>query len=156
MKNRRYQNSFNRQIVLIAVVSLSLSLFFALTNRATRLVLADEDGHSHFRFGHITWEKEVGDAPNTARITFIAGFRRSGFTCTDPLTGSSVPCSEADGRPGIGDVFLETIGLTRINNFGDGSNTGTLYFKVFSLDLNNDWHCGNQMPILTIQMNITG
>ncbi len=87
---------------------------------------ADGDGHSHFRFGHITWENKDGDPANSARITFTAGFRRNAFNCRDPLTGGVLACREADGFPGVGDIFLEIVGATRINNFGDGTSTGTL------------------------------
>jgi hypothetical protein len=97
MENHKYQDLI-RQVFLFVAASLSIALILVLSNRVTKVVRADQDGHSHFRFGHITWKHEVGDSPNTARITFIAGFRRSGFTCANPLTGTSVPCSEADGR----------------------------------------------------------
>jgi len=66
---------------------------------------ADGEGHSHFRFGHITWENKDGDPANTARITFTAGFRRNAFNCRDPLTGGVLACREADGFPGVGDIF---------------------------------------------------
>jgi hypothetical protein len=114
------------------------ALPFLLLAQSTTLqtAQADEEGHSHFRFGHITWE-EAGS--NTARITFTAGFRRSGFECWDPLTETVVACSGPDGLPGIGDVVFEWIGGTSINDFGDGASTDILYFKVFAFDAGDDW-----------------
>ena len=51
-------------------------LFIFLAHRSTlQTVQADEGGHSHFRFGHITWE-QVGSS-FTARITFTAGLQRA-------------------------------------------------------------------------------
>jgi len=89
---------------------------------------------THFRFGHITWKRDSSDPANVIRITFIAGFRRNGYVCRNPITGATAPCTGPDGPPGMGDVFLETIGATRINDFGDNISTGTLYFKVFAWD----------------------
>lgn len=122
-------------MLLVSLIIVSLTT----THRDVQPVLADTDGHSHFRFGHITWLRQETDPANTARITYIAGFRRSGFICRNPIGGNSLPCSESDGRPGVGDVFLESVGATRINNFGDGASTSTLYFKVFAFSRADDW-----------------
>ena len=77
--------------LLMTVIML---LFLILTHRASvQTAQADEGEHTHFRFGHITWELDETGPPNTAKITFMAGFRRSGFACRDPLTNSVVPCT---------------------------------------------------------------
>lgn len=115
--------------LVIFFVSISLSL--------AQPADANDETHTHFRFGHITWE-QIG-SPFITRITYTAGFRRGGFSCRDPISGQSLACSEPDGRPGLGDSFLETVGATRINDFGDGSSTGTLYFKVFAFSAEDDW-----------------
>ena len=52
----------------------ALSVLFLLLypyHPITPTAFADEGGHSHFRFGHITWEHEAGDPPYTARITLL-------------------------------------------------------------------------------------
>jgi hypothetical protein len=123
--------------VIITLVFIAITLFIYSTTLGT--VLADEDGHSHFRFGHITWERDYSSPPNTAKITFTAGFRRSGYVCRDPITNAILPCTGPGGLPGIGDVIWETIGGTGIQDFGDGTSTGTLHFEVFAFDSANDW-----------------
>ena len=81
-------------------MSIFVMLFLFLMHRSTlQMVQADEEGHSHFRFGHITWEQVGSAGSNTAQITFMAGFRRSGFECWDPLTETVVACSESDKLP---------------------------------------------------------
>lgn len=124
---------------LVIIVVLLILVFLPNHSTTVETVQADEGGHSHGRFGHIMWEAKDGDPPNSARITFTAGFRRNGFTCRNPLSGGVVSCSGIDGLPGVGDVVLETIGGSRIDNFGDGSSTPTLYFKVFSININDNW-----------------
>ena len=58
--------------LLIAVFML---LFLFLSQRASvQTAQADEGEHTHFRFGHSTWELDETGPPNTAKITFIAGF----------------------------------------------------------------------------------
>src|SRR5438093_1232313 len=77
---------------------------------------------THFRYGHISWTPVSG---NTVEFTIQNSFRRSflgelTYACIDPATLAAVPCSAADGLPGPGDVFQETIGLTQFLT-GDGS-----------------------------------
>src|SRR5437667_10495263 len=67
---------------------------------------------THFRYGHISWVPVTG---NTVQFTIQNAFRRSflpfeAFTCLDPTTLATVPCSAADGLPGPGDVVQEYIG----------------------------------------------
>lgn len=73
---------------------------------------------SHFRYGHLTWRPAGG---NTASFTMIDAFRRNGY-----------------GSPMVGDIITETIGGTTLF-FGDGTNTGTLRYKVLSIDIANNW-----------------
>ena len=59
---------------------------------------------THFRYGHISWVPVTG---NTVQFTIQNAFRRSflpfeAFTCLDPATLATVPCSAADGLPGPG------------------------------------------------------
>ena len=146
MKHNKYLHLFNPVILAIAGI-LILIFVLLLPNKATKVVMADEN-HSHFRFGHIYWEADESGPANTAKITFVAGFRRSdeppSLPCMNPLTGSSVPCSGPNGRPGVGDTVYEQVGGTSINDFGDGASTSTLYFKVFAIDEINDWVKGLQ------------
>ncbi len=62
----------------IMIITMLLLLTFLPHQSATvRTAKAHgDDGHSHGRFGHITWTSVVGDPANSARITFIAGFPR--------------------------------------------------------------------------------
>lgn len=138
MKHNKYLRFFNPMILIIAG-ALAAIVILIFHNKTDRVVKADQDGHSHFRFGHITWESKEEDPANTARITFIAGFRRSGFSCRNPLTGGIISCTGPNGLLGVGDVILETIGGTQINNFGDGKSTPVLYFKVFSINQADNW-----------------
>jgi hypothetical protein len=84
---------------------------------------------SHFRFGHIHWEAEE---MLTVRFRFVSAFARSSYS------GSGT-----DGYPVTGDLFLESVGETRLC-FGEReeSCTGTLYFKVIAYDPAADWVIG--------------
>jgi hypothetical protein len=99
---------------------------------------------SHFRFGHLTWER-VGET-RTVEITFIAAFRRSGFfSWIDRTTGGPRACT-GGGFPAVGDVIREDVGATRITGFGDGTAaTPTLHFEVFSIDIGADWLLGRAL-----------
>lgn len=141
MKQRDFQR-ISRIVQMLSNMVLIMALLlpaFLSSYFPTGQTVKASGGHSHGRFGHITWEYKVGDPPNTARITFVGGFRRNGFTCSNPVTGASVPCSVADGLPGVGDIVSEFIGGTQINNFGDGTSTPILYFKVFSVNIPGNW-----------------
>lgn len=140
--NLRRTSLFSSVFSNITIITILLLLTF-LPNRpaAVQTVQAHgDDGHSHGRFGHITWISVPGDPVNSARITFTVGFRRNANPCSSPLTGQIVPCSGANGLPGVGDIFKETLGVTQIDSFGDGSpSTGTLYFKVFDINEDDNW-----------------
>ena len=82
------------------MVTFILGFIFLTHRAAVQTVQAVEGGHSHFRFGHITWEEAESSGSNTAQITFTAGFRRSGFECWDPLSETVVACSAPDELPG--------------------------------------------------------
>lgn len=86
---------------------------------------ADEDGHSHFRFGHISW-KPTGNT-NEVEFTVLDAFRRDGYSGSAP-----------DGELAVGDTFTEFIGATELF-FGDGSTTGILTYKVDAIDITNNW-----------------
>ncbi len=87
--------------------------------------VADGDGHSHFRFGHISWVP-TGN-PNEVEFTVLNAFRRDGYSGSAP-----------DGSLAVGDTFLEYIGLTRLF-FGDGSDTGVLTYKVVAVNIADNW-----------------
>lgn len=132
----RRQNAYSISLYrrLLVVLFWGMLLLLMLRDPAKTA----QANHSHFRFGHINWVQDAS-GPFVARITYTAGFRRSSFSCFEPISGTVILCSELDGLPGIGDVFAETVGGTHINDFGDGSSTDTLYFKVFAFDAEDDW-----------------
>ena len=77
----------NHQRLLALVRTLLFSVLLTLflsTSPAPLGVQANEgDTHTHFRFGHITRTEDESGPRNTSQITYIAGFRRSGFRCFD-------------------------------------------------------------------------
>jgi hypothetical protein len=81
---------------------------------------------SHFRFGHLTWQPRPDISPTTVDFTFMGAWRRSAYSGTAP-----------DGRPKIGDI----VGDSSIS-FGDGSSSGTLYFEVTAISVEQDWVIG--------------
>src|SRR3972149_1429695 len=85
---------------------------------------------THFRYGHLTWEKRTDISPNTVAINLTAAFRRDGYS------GSA-----SDGHPQIGDVIVEDIGETKLY-FGDGNSTDVLFFEVTSYDETENWIIG--------------
>ena len=64
---------------------------------------------THFRFGQTTWT-QIG--VNTVEVTIQNAWRRNGYSCLDPATLFSVPCTGPGGQPGVGDVISEFIGGT--------------------------------------------
>ncbi len=75
----------------------------------------------------------------TIDITLRNAFRRDRYSeCIDRTTGSLTACSSGDGFPGLGDVFAETAGFTRLNlGEGDpvlGSQFGALLYIVTAID----------------------
>jgi hypothetical protein len=81
---------------------------------------------SHFRYGHLTWQKVQGTSA-TARFTLVNAFRRDGYFGSAP-----------DGFPAVGDIITETIGGT-VLFFGDFTNTSVLQYKVKAIDVTNNW-----------------
>lgn len=71
-----------------------------------------DDGHSHFRYGHISWSH--GNEPGAIEFTVENAWRRSAYNgaagqpasvCVDPADGlANTPCSGDDGHPEPGDV----------------------------------------------------
>ena len=105
--------------------------------------LLDESpgGHSHWRYGHLTWQPRSDLGPRTIEFNYSNAFRRSGYSGT-----------ASDGRPQPGDIITESIGATGLN-FGDGSSqTGTLRYLVTSVNVAEDWlfvvalHPGTNSP----------
>lgn len=87
--------------------------------------LAGSDANaSHFRFGSLRWES---DGSGSVQYDLTTAFRRDDYTGNHP-----------DGRPQVGDVFNETIGQTGFN-FGSGSPTGTLSFRVVAFSQAENW-----------------
>ena len=68
---------------------LGVVVFFLIFQIFQPLVMA-----THFRYGHITWEKRTDISQNTVAISLTAAFRRDGYS------GSA-----SDGHPLIGDVI---------------------------------------------------
>ena len=97
---------------------------------------------THFRYGHYFWQHVGG---NTIEFEIRNAFRRDGYgnDCRNAATLARIPCTGANGLPGLGDVILEFIGATRFNP-GDGtapigSPLGPLLYRVKSIDPTNDW-----------------
>lgn len=82
---------------------------------------------THFRYGHLTWERRTDIDPNAVSFVLTSAFRRDGY-----------PGTASDGYPQTGDVILETIGGTKFN-FGDGNLTNILRFEVTSYDVDENW-----------------
>lgn len=120
--NRRWLVAMTRHRLVAALFVLLLSTSRTMFNAQAN----DGEVHSHFRFGHITWESA---GPNTAQFTFIAGFRR----CFEPGIDFAYSGSDPDGCPAVGDIIDEFIGATELC-FGDGDCTGQLRFRVFAIN----------------------
>ncbi|MEP7265829.1 MAG: hypothetical protein ABI772_15090, partial [Bacteroidota bacterium] len=107
------KNYIKHTYVCIALVFFALCTFMPETAEAT-----------HFRYGHLTWQKLQG---NTARFTLTNAFRRDGY-----------PGTYVDGLPAVGDIIEEEIGETELF-FGDGAHTDVLRYLVTSIDVTNNW-----------------
>lgn len=97
---------------------------FVLFFSAVLALSTQEAKATHFRYGHLTWQKVTG---NTARFTLINAFRRDGYLGSAP-----------DGFPAVNDIINENIGGT-VLFFGDFTNTSVLSYKVISIDVANNW-----------------
>jgi len=120
----RYLLRFLRSINLYSGL-LGVVVFFLIFQIFQPLAMA-----THFRYGHLTWEKRTDISPNTVAINLTAAFRRDGYS------GSA-----SDGHPQIGDVIVEDIGETKLY-FGDGNSTDVLFFEVTSYDETENWIIG--------------
>ncbi len=116
-KNSKPHTFFMKRIVFL--------LFSVLT-----LFSTEESYATHFRYGHLTWQKLSG---NTVQFKLVNAFRRNGYVGT-----------AGDGFPAVGDVIEEHIGTTTLD-FGDGDNTPVLEYKVISIDVSNNWLLGQAL-----------
>ncbi len=109
---------------------------------------ADDDGHTHFRYGLYSWSSVGG---NTIEFELQNAWRRTAYStgngrCIDLATLGSIACSEPDGFAGVGDVVVEFQGFTLFDP-GDGSPSvgsplGPLMYLVTSIDPANNWLFG--------------
>ncbi len=97
---------------------------FVLFFSAVLVLGTQEAKATHFRYGHLTWQKVSG---NTARFTLVNAFRRDGYFGSGP-----------DGFPAVNDIINENIGGT-VLFFGDFTSTSVLSYKVISIDVANNW-----------------
>lgn len=97
-------------------ISFTAILAFILINA----FITNDASASHFRYGHLTYTKNPAN-PLEVTFTLTDAFRRSGY-----------------GAPVVGSIITETVGGTFLS-FGDASSTGTLRYKVISIDIANDW-----------------
>ncbi len=104
-----------------------LFLWVALLLPVLLTLKPDVANATHFRYGHLTWQPIAG--ANNVRFTLVNAFRRA---------DNDYPGTYGDGYVAVGDIITETIGLTGFD-FGDGNQTGTLQYKVISVDVANDW-----------------
>ncbi len=76
-------------------------------------------------------------------------WRRNGYRCYDLVSLSVTACSEADGRPGVGDIIAEFIGGSQLDpggfSGGIGSPLGPLLYLVTSIDGDNNWLFGSAL-----------
>lgn len=96
---------------------------------------------SHFRFGHLSYVKT---GASSASFTLKSAFRRDAYVCRSAPAGTVVACTGPGGRAGPGDYILETIGTTGLN-FGDGTSTSTLLFRVDAIDVAGNWLLGRAL-----------
>ncbi len=93
------------------------------------LVLKPEGAQaSHFRYGHLTWQR-ISPTGNNVRLTLVNAFRRQAV---------QYPGTAPDGFVAVGDIINEDVGST-VMFFGDGNTTSVLQYKVISIDVANDW-----------------
>jgi hypothetical protein len=102
---------------------------------AALIVPPDDANASHFRYGTISYVPvlEDGQPTGTVEFRFAAAFRRSGYSGTG-----------ADNRPVVGDIITETVGGTTLQ-FGDGTGTSTLRFRVIAFSATEDWIVGEAL-----------
>ncbi len=114
------------ELLTRSVVKMGIFILTLVVLKLNFLCFSEQSAYaSHFRYGHVSWKPGAGT--NEIEFTLDGAFRRDGYL------GSA-----GDGRPAVGDIITETVGATGLN-FGDGMSTGTLQFKVTSIDPANNW-----------------
>ena len=108
----------NKSIMLKRLQLIAAMLFAIFT------LLPQDVQATHFRYGHLTWQKVSG---NTVRFTLVDAFKRSWY-----------------GPVNIGDVITEFVGSTSLK-FGDGTFTPTLQYVIIAVDPVDDWILGQAL-----------
>lgn len=123
--------------VNVLTLIVALTLLFGILSP---LGGTDRAEATHFRSGHgsFVWAPAGGNA-----IDFKVqnSFRRDDYVCRDLATLAVTPCTGPDGRAGVGDIILETIGGTAFAA-GDGYVTPRLYYRVDAIDVDRNWLFG--------------
>lgn len=85
---------------------------------------ADGGGHSHVRYGNMSWEGQIieenGELSYVAEITFTMGYRRSSFINCYDIDLLITACSGPNNLPIKGDIVTDTYYI-EITDFGDGT-----------------------------------
>ncbi len=154
-KNLTRYSSIGISIMLLSSVLLTSQTFDfgkeALAEDTSIQNIDQVDGQSpgpgHFRGGHINW-RPTGSG-NQVEFNVINAFTRSEYTsCINPITLVPIACTGTGGHPGVGDVFRETVANGHIASgmggagtelfFGDGSNSGALFYRVDAINVVQD------------------
>ena len=109
----------SNKIIILRRIQFIAAVMFAIF-----ILLPQGAQATHFRYGHLTWQKVSG---NTVRFTLVDAFRRSGY-----------------GAPNVGDIITETVGFTTLN-YGDLSVSGVLRYKVIAVNAADDWILGRAL-----------
>jgi hypothetical protein len=99
-------------------------------------IIAPQDASAtHFRYGTLSYVPVLdnGEPTGTVEFRFAAAFRRSGYFGTG-----------SDNRPVVGDIITEGVGATNLQ-FGDGSQTPVLRFRVVAYSATEDWIVGEAL-----------
>src|SRR6266540_224796 len=118
-------------------IAIALAALWTLLGTGVQLANA-----SHFRYGHYFWKPLGG---SDIEFTLQNAWRRSAYSCIDPATQTTVPCSAPDGLPAVGDAIVENTGGTTFST-GDGgvisSPMGSLEYLVTAIDPAQDFLFG--------------
>jgi hypothetical protein len=90
-----------------------------------------------FWYGHLTWQGRGEAGEYLADLDFLAGFGGESLICIDPLSGQEQACTGANGLPGVGDTIRGPDSFRL--DFGDGSQTSQLLFKVLAVYPTEGW-----------------
>ncbi len=102
-------------------------LFGIIFGISAFLILTPQEAQAtHFRYGHLTWQR-LNAVSDNVRFTLVNAFTRNQFS------GSA-----GDGLPAVGDIITENVGGTQLF-FGDGNFTGILQYKVISINVTDNW-----------------